>query len=290
MKLTDLMFILPALGILSCGAGKEAPPVVQKTDTMISLYTTDTANYRKLTFFLGDYEQGFELQHIKLKEVFVPYFKSMFGYDSLGCKNLIINSLYDTVKQDFFHVNKQELVFNKLMYPVEITNYVDKNGKWLPVSKEKKTYDNKMNVTIDELYKFQQNDFIAFSKQEYTFDSQNNPIEIIEYVSDTTGKWVYKSKIEQEFSENLPVFVYTYEPLKNKKWNLVSKIEHQYNVKGLRESSISYVKNPWRKDKWTYYVRTDYSYNESTGNMSSMKTSFWDEKKSKWRLQEVEEF
>lgn len=287
MKLAYFSLFLTAM-FYSCSE-PATQPVQLQTDTLISLHNTDTANYRKLSFLLGDYDQGYELQTID-GENFTPYSKTMFGYDENMNKDLIINSLYDFSKSKFVNSTKQEFAFDKIGNPIEIVNFVDKADKWIPVDKIINKYDTKKNILSTEKFTYCNKDFLPLSKEEMKYDSKNNPIEIVAYLSDSTGKWIPQDKKVQEFKEKLLVLCYDYKPKGKKDWILVSKVEHAYDYASKKISSVSYIKSESSSKEWINNVRVDYQYDSISGNMTSAHTMFWDEKKSKWKSYDIEDF
>jgi hypothetical protein len=281
-----ILEILLSITVAMCIACSQPEPSqhVLERDTLQSVLRTDSGNFLRFSYVIGDHESGIELYKIGVNGNNTPYWRSAYGYDSMLNKILVINSLYDTVKHDYVHQSREVWEYDNLRKPVLGTFYREVRHNWVPISKLARTFDSRGNVTSKEEYIPNGDDWVIVSKGFFEYDSNNQIIEQTNFSSDSLGVWSPIEKIKREYRDSFPILEYRYAPARNNSWILSSKVEHEYNVSNLRVRSTSYI---YRANKWIPFVRNDYEYNTS-GIVSATLTYFWDEKKNSWKFQEKE--
>ena len=274
-----LLFL--AAAIASCAPSQENAEILHVCDTSKTVVRTDTGVFVRLACRFDGLETSVELQKAKGSNLTEPYLRTAYGYDTLGNKILVINSVFDRAHQDYEHQSKEEYEYDEWHHPTLSTFYIEDNGDWSAWRREKRTFNERGQESSLEVYEMQGGDWKIKTKSFYQYDGYNNVVEETNFRADSLGEWHPVGKAQREYQKSLMVLEIVSNPAPGNKWAEKSKAEFEYNAAKQIVKSTSYIK---RGNKWVNYVQVEYSY-DGSNNITSSNTYFWNEKTGRWKLQ-----
>ncbi len=281
-----IVILIVAVALYSCSSAPQEPAVHHVRDTVKSVVRTDTGVFIKFSYLLDGLETASELRKARAQGETEPFLKSVFGYDTLGNRILVINSKFNELKNDFVHVSKEEFEVDKDKGSTFSTMYVERNDEWKPKERLGRTLDQKGNVLALETYAPEGSGWVIKTKTFYKYDANNLVTEKTDYRADSLGEWHPVDKVQREFKNALLVTEIISGPAPNNQWALKSKAEYEYNLGNQCSRSTSYI---IRNGQWTNYVKSEYTY-DAAGTMLECNTYFWNEAYRRWTFYDKEEF
>lgn len=191
--------------------------------------------------------------------------------------------------------HRSTFIYNNNGYLIISTKSDRENSnQWIIYSKDEYTYDNQGNVTsiVDKNWNSNTNNWDFYSKDEYTYNSEENTTSIVFYNWDqNNNEWVYFEKIEFTYDtqgNTTSTFFYNWNQNINQ-WDVHrTKKEYVYNTEGNLTSTANYHWNQ-NENQWVNSGKIEFIYN-TKGNVASIEEYDWNSNSNNWNFSDKEEY
>lgn len=164
-------------------------------------------------------------------------------------------------------------------------NWDETTSQWIAYAKDEFTYDTSTNNTQSIYYSWDETigRWDATSKDEYTYDADRHMIQYIScHWDETISEWMTNFKYEYAYNANgnkTQIYEYQWNETTSQ-WVAAYKNKYTYDTNGNLAQEHGYF---WDEtnSQWVVSYKHEYSY-DANGNMTQEFEYYWDETSSQW--------
>lgn len=208
--------------------------------------------------------------------------KEEFTYDANENINSFVSYRWDSNNQDWEPLFKFEFVFDSNRNLTELINYSRIGNQWIAYTKNVYEYNTSNNPTLDITYFWDYLNWVQSYKTDYTYDSNQNLILTTYsewYTSDNNWYFVFKNELNYDVNNNLLSEYLHWWNFGTMDWDdASSKWEYEYDASN---NLISEINSYWNTYDWTANQKYEYTYNAS-GQLTVDTGSEWKQATNQW--------
>ena len=257
----------------------------QKLDSSVTRYWSNNSNEwtggGKRDFFYDTNENLAEWHKYSLDggSIWILHDKEEFTWDAENKMTQMFHSNWDGTSWSLSF--KEEYSYDDNSNLTQTVRFVMFGSTLEPTWRENSFYDENNNKILEYRAEWDSNflDWFPYSRYEFSYDINNNLIQLIDYYNDPDWNWQQEYKTEFVYDDNTNLINIT-ESIWYSYWENFRKHDYSYNVNNNETQNVLYIWN-YSESQWELGSKLESTFNSS--DILENKTRYlWDSSTNTW--------